>query len=179
MITNDNNLPMLFNSQDEVDFLLNSLRPDHTVLEWGTGASTIEIAKRVKKIYAIEHDHRWFTKVKEEITVEGLDQKVTLVHIPKNSEEAQGHDGTFNNYLDYVEYPICLHVKFDIVLIDGRTRAYCAKVAAELLKPNGLIFIHDYKHPQEKYRRHEYEVVETFLEVVEGVFALYKFKKKS
>lgn len=179
MITNDNNLPMLFNNREEVDFLLQALRPDQTVLEWGAGGSTIEIARRVKKVYSIEHDTMiWYSRVRDEITLEGLEEKIILVHVPKNKEEPEGHDGAQEHYRDYIAFPRNFNRTFDVVLIDGRARVECAKVAAELLAPDGIIFIHDYKHDTPEYRRPEYEVVETFLEEIGHVFALSKFRKK-
>lgn len=178
MISNDNNLPMLFNNWDEVNFLLEALRDDQTVLEYGAGGSTIEIAKRVKMLYSIEHNPTWYNRVREEITLEGLEEKVNLVHVPKNKEEAPGHDGTLEDYRNYVLYPRQFEKIFDVVLIDGRARVPSAKIAAELLAPEGVIFIHDYKNPNPAYRRHEYEVVETFLDEIQGVYALYKFRKK-
>jgi SAM-dependent methyltransferase len=178
MIPNDNNLPMLFNSWDEVNFLLEALQPHHTVLEYGAGGSTIEIAKRVNWLYSIEHDKRWLDRVDQEIKLERL-SNICLVHVPKNKEEAPGHDGTLEDYRDYVEYPRKFDkVRFDVVLVDGRARVPAARVAADLLAPDGIIFIHDYKNPNPIYRRHDYEVVETFLEEIGGVYALYKFRKR-
>ncbi len=168
---------MLFNSWDEVNFLLEALRPDQTVLEWGSGGSTIEIARRVEHVYSYEHDARWFVRVKEEIALENL-SNVTQCFIPKNKEELPGHDGTLEDYRHYVHAPLNLNMRFDVVLIDGRARVECAKVAAGLLKPDGIIFIHDYKNPNPAYRRHDYEVVETFLEEIGGVYALYKFRNR-
>lgn len=178
MIKNDNNLPMLFNNMGEINLFLDALQPDHIVLEWGAGGSTIEIAKRVKTVYAVEHHPMWYNRVREEITLKGLEEKAVLVHVAKNKEEPAGHDGLREHYLDYIEYPRNFQKIFDVILIDGRARVECAKVAAELLAPDGIIFIHDYKHDQPEYRRHAYEVVETFLEEIEHVFALSKFRKK-
>lgn len=178
MIENDNNLPMLFNNWDEVNFLLDALKPDDHVLEWGAGGSTIEMAKRVKWVYSIENNRMWLDRVWEESQKESL-HNICLVHSPENKKEQPGHDGTLEDYKDYVEYPLRFErIKFNVILIDGRARVHCAKIAAELLAPDGLIFIHDYKNPNPAYRRHDYEVVETFLQEIGGVYALYKFKKK-
>jgi sialidase-1 len=57
--------------------------------------------------------------------------------------------------------------KFDLIFIDGRARVECAKVAVELLNPNGVILIHDYRNPNPACRRYEYEEVEQFLVDVE------------
>jgi hypothetical protein len=157
----------------EEKFLFDALKPTDIVLEYGAGGSTLEIAKRVKEVHSIEHDPFYFEKVKA-----GAPDNVRLYHIPKNSEEAPGHDGTEEQFFDYVHFPKSLGIKFDVALIDGRCRVVAAKVASTLLQQDGLIFIHDYKHPTVQYRRYDLEVVEEFLEEIGGVYALYKFKVK-
>lgn len=169
-------MEMMFNNQQEVDLLLNSLKPTDIVLEWGSGGSTLEIAKRVRYLCSIEHDHKWYNKVLSQLPTNAY-----LYHIERNKEEASGHDGTFEDYEDYIQWPLesFSPKTFDVIFIDGRARSHCAKAAWTLLKEDGVIFIHDYRHPQEQYRRYEYEVVEEFLEPIEGAFALWKFKKKN
>ena len=181
-----NPLEIMFNNQQEVDFLRANLKPTDTVLEWGSGGSTLEIAKRVHRLFSIEHDFNWFQKVRPL-----LPDNASLAYIPRNREEKPGDDGTYEDYADYIKHPIRLFARPeesknkpmvfiapDVIFIDGRARVECAKVAAQLLAPGGIILIHDYRNPTEKYRRYEYEVVEQFLECIEGEYALWKFKPK-
>lgn len=170
----EDQLFIMFNKDTgEEEFFFNALKPTDIVLEYGAGGSTLEIAKRVKEVYSIEHDQHWYDRVKScELP------NVHLYHVPKNEEEAPGHDGTEEQFYDYVHFPEKLGIRFDVALIDGRCRPMAAKVASTLLQPGGLIFIHDYRHPTPQYRRHEYEVVEEFLEMIDGVYALYKFRVK-
>ncbi len=160
----------LYNEAEE-QFLYDSLRPDFTVLEWGAGGSTIEIAKRVKSLYSVEHNFEWFKKVLKE-----MPGNVNLFWCPRNHEEAPAHDGTYDDYKDYILYPERFGVQFDVVYIDGRARPYCAQDAVKLLKPGGVILMHDYKNPDPTFRRPEYEWIEDFLEVVDFEHSLYKFK---
>ncbi|MDD5013490.1 MAG: hypothetical protein PHW73_00125 [Atribacterota bacterium] len=188
-------LEFMFNNQDEIDFLMSHINSGTCVLEWGSGGSTIGIAEDAKHIWSIEHNEGWFNRVQSEIIeesdpweIEMLSKKenyslfkksnIDLYLINRNSEEALGGDGTLENYFDYVNFPLKVGQKFHIILIDGRARVECAKVAVKLLNPGGFIFIHDYAHPQPEYRRYEYEVVEEFLEKVGQVFALAKFKPR-
>lgn len=164
--------PML-NNQDEVQFLLENLKETDEVLEWGSGGSTLAIAKRVKTLYSIEHNKEWFDKITALIP-----ENVHLFYVERNKEEMSGDDGTLEDYYDYVNFPSKMGKKFDVIFIDGRARVECAKVATHLLKAGGTIFIHDYCHPNEVYRRREYEVVEDFLEKTGQVFAFAKFKIK-
>ena len=169
-------LKPMFNNQAELDFLLDSIKPSDLVLEWGSGGSTLAIAERCKLLVSIEHDKDWVDKV-----VTSLKDRTTNVlhfYVPRNKEEAPGHDGTEDEYHDYIKFPVTLSEKFNIIFIDGRCRVGCAKEAVKLLKPNGSIFIHDYRNPNETYRRKEYEVVEDFLEIIGHEYALYQFKPK-
>ena len=169
-------MEIMFNNQEEVDFLMSHLDPSFRVLEWGCGGSTLEIAKRVKRLISVEHNLGWYQKVKPL-----LPENASLVYIQRNFEEATGHDGTLEDYRDYIRFPMSFisdAFKFDVIFIDGRARVECAKVAVKVLKEGGTIFIHDYAHPEPQYRRHEYEVVEEFLEKTGQVFALAKFKIK-
>lgn len=192
-----NPLEIMFNNQQEVDFLRANLKPTDTVLEWGSGGSTLEIAKRVHRLFSIEHDFNWVQKVRPL-----LPGNASLSYIPRNQEEKPGDDGTYEDYKDYIKFPMVLlkrpgippsdfeklkwnnkpynlhYLQPDVIFIDGRARVECARVAARLLAPGGIILIHDYRNPTEKYRRYEYEVVEQFLDCVEGAYALWKFKPK-
>ncbi|MDD5358381.1 MAG: hypothetical protein PHX80_04490 [Candidatus Nanoarchaeia archaeon] len=175
-------LKFMFNNQDEIDFLMSHINSETDVLEWGSGGSTIEISKICHSINSIEHDFEWVKKVSAELrkikNSRNDDIYFRVHYVSRDSEEDPGDDGTLENYLYYVKNPLSIAKKFDIILIDGRARVECAKVAVDYLKPGGFIFIHDYAHPQPEYRRYEYEVVEEFLEKVGQVFALAKFKPR-
>lgn len=170
-----NALPIMFNNQDEVDFLRKNLRLCDTVLEYGSGGSTLEIAKHVKQLYSIEHNKEWYDKVKAL-----MPNNVGLHYEPRNKQEKSGHDGTLEDYKNYVNAPFFFlpDILYDVIFIDGRARVACAKCAVSLLKPDGIILIHDYRNPTEIYRRYEYEVVEQFLDCIDGAYALWKFKPK-
>jgi FkbM family methyltransferase len=167
----------MFNNNDELNFLLNQPQMTHTstVLEWGSGGSTTRIAIKVKELHSIEYNMNWYDRVKAEAPA-----NVKLHYVPKNKEEAPGHDGTEEEYYDYVHFPATLGILFDLIFIDGRARVACAREAVKLLKPGGCIIIHDYKNPSNTpgARRPEYEVVEDFLQVEGFAYAMYKFLPK-
>lgn len=166
-------MELMFNNNEEVLYLESFLNKKKTVLEWGSGGSSIFIAQRVKELHSIESDLFWFNEVKAK-----LPDNSFIYHVAKNSEEAPGHDGTLANYYNYVNYANSINKKFDVIFIDGRARVECAKVAVNLLKKDGVILMHDYAHPKEQYRRREYEVVEKFLQRTGGEFTLHSFKVK-
>jgi predicted O-methyltransferase YrrM len=113
--------PMM--SDKEIDIMTSLLNKDMDCLEWGSGYSTLYFGKMVKSWLAIEHDEKWFNKVKK--MTDGL--KNISVEL-RQSE--------FNNYLDITK-------KFDFILIDGINRRECFTKAFELLRPNGIVVLHD------------------------------------
>ena len=43
----------------------------------------------------------------------------------------------------YVEFPASLGQSFDFVLVDGRARCFCMKAGFSLLRPGGVMVLHD------------------------------------
>lgn len=166
-----------FNTKGEEDFLFSYLKPEMEVLEWGSGSSTIAIAKRVNYVVSIEHDKNYFEFLLSRLNYH-TKQNIQPYHIKQNSIEKQGHDGTYENYNDYINFPKALNKKFDLIFIDGRARVECAKIAVSLLKENGVILIHDYRNPNPSCDRKEYHTVEQFLDIINFEYALYAFKPK-
>lgn len=165
------------NNQEEEDFLLSRLKPEHKVLEFGSGSSTIEIAKHVKHICSIEHHSEWFERVMQQ-----LPPNAHLCWVPQNSEPEPGHDGTKKNFNDYVQKSIELCDKygpFDVIFIDGRARVACAEICEKIGHKDTLVFIHDYNHPNPQYLRDEYFEAEQWLERVDGEFTMWLFKIKA
>lgn len=169
---------MTVNNKEEEDFLFEHLGSEMYVLEYGSGKSTLAIAKRVKKLVSMEHDKRFYNSTLQLLKENGI-LNVELIYVAPNNPNFKD-DGTKEEFEDYIQEPFGLVTNdhlFDLAFIDGRARVECAKfVHAFVLKKDGLIFIHDYKHPDEQYRRPEYEVVEEFLEMTDKVFTMAKFK---
>lgn len=170
----EHNFLMTVNNQEEEDFFLSHLKPEMRVLEYGSGSSTKAIAARVKEVVSIEHDLRWYNKMVAEMPA-----NVTYVYVQPNSEPGPAYDdGTYEDFKDYVNYPLS-QGRFDLIFIDGRARVACAEVCKNLGHSETLVFIHDYNHPKEQYRRTEYFKAEEYLERQEGVFTMWKFKIKN
>ena len=51
------------------------LNPDVTMMEWGSGGSTIEFSKQVKKYYSVEHNWEWYNKVNNVIKLVELNKQ--------------------------------------------------------------------------------------------------------
>lgn len=69
---------------------------------------------------------------------------VNLVHVPPNQfpwSDADG-DGTYEDLIDYVEYP-GRSAPFGFILVDGRARRACLLKAHSLLTDDGVVVLHD------------------------------------
>lgn len=164
-----------FNTRSEELFLFNLLNPNMEVLEWGSGSSTHAIAKRVRHINSIEHDSKWYNKI-----ADNLFNNANIHYRSRNQTEVSGHDGTEEDYYDYVHAPetILYDKKVDLIFIDGRARVACAKVAINFLAIGGSIVMHDIFNPDHKCDRQEYWEVLQFLHPIAGEFAMWQFKPK-
>ena len=83
-----------------------------------------------------------------------------------------GHE--WHTLINYVNKPLELideYGKFDIVLVDGVAREFCTYRAKDLIKDDGLIFIHDFKRTQ-------YYGVLNFYEIVKQVDTLALLRLK-
>lgn len=125
------------------DYLTREMR----VFSWGSGMSDIFFARRAKSLYSIEHDPRWFAKVQEALDYWGLKTYYHLIepgegYNPDFGSLQAGYDNV--NFRDYVKYILIYpDESFDLILVDGRARCACLKVAQSKLKPGGLLVLDD------------------------------------
>ncbi|MDO8488569.1 MAG: class I SAM-dependent methyltransferase [Candidatus Omnitrophota bacterium] len=132
------------------------------IFEWGSGFSTVYYAQYLRKrgiIFtwdAIDNNNSWAEKVRGMIVKRGLKNSVSI-HVKEFPAfwEKPGWDwsvlppacGKFSPKLQeelaYIAMPGSLGRRFDIVFIDARFRRHCLKVAKEILKPCGIIVMHD------------------------------------
>ena len=97
-----------------------------TVLEIGSGGSTLWFAKRAKSIISFEHNRKYFLVVKEQL------------------EEARYKNTT----LCYDKEYWCGSLQkiqglFDIVLVDGRERVITVLSVWDYVKPGGCLILDD------------------------------------
>src|SRR6185312_13096715 len=79
-IIDDLPLAYLLNNEDELFFLLSHIKPEHRVLEYGSGGSSVAISRIAGELHTIEHDEMWYKKVKAH-----LPAHAHIYHIPRNS----------------------------------------------------------------------------------------------
>lgn len=172
-------MEMWMNCKEEEDLLFKNIHNDMYACEWGSGQSTLAIAKRVRELVSIEHDPVYYKQTNDLLNFNNI-SNVNLIYMPPSSLPPGELDGDYLDFARYIYagYKSSKSEKFDVVYIDGRARVACAAMATYMLKDGGCIFMHDYKHPKEQYRRREYEVVESFLTHVDQAFAMGKFTVK-
>lgn len=112
-----------------------------TVLEWGSGGSTVFFPIFLQQLgrpytwTSIEYNRDWYERIAKRV-----DQHTALVLIDAGSTEVKQRDNPMN---EYVSYPSTTGKRYDVILVDGRKRRRCLLEARELLKPGGVVLLHD------------------------------------
>lgn len=113
------------------------VKPTDTILEFGSGRSTIWLSSRCKNIISIENDESWYNNVKQQLTNLNLTHKAKLIYAALNKNESVENQ----TYLAPIKtiQPSSL----DVVIVDGKVRSYCTRLSMPLLKPGGVLIIDD------------------------------------
>jgi len=181
--------------QKEIDFVINYLKqtPEATMLEWGSGGSTIEFSNYVKYYHSIEHNLDWYVDVRKELVNKNIENVGHYLSChPKGraevyaeffdkweqylievSQEENNNIIGLTDYYDvkdrfiwknYIDFiDRFKSINFDFIFIDGRSRPNCAKKALKYINKDSVVFIHDY------FKRPQYHVVEQDYEIIGGV----------
>lgn len=134
-----------FEAADEVAAFL-AERPGARVLEWGSGASTVWLARRAASVVSIEHDPVWAARTARalaardagnvELRVVEPTRLVAPGGVPSAKPGFEGLD--FERYADAVD---AVPGELDLVVIDGRAREACLVRAIDRLVAGGLIVL--------------------------------------
>jgi uncharacterized membrane protein YbhN (UPF0104 family) len=121
--------------------------------EYGSGASTVWLARRVEELHSVEHDAR-FAEQLHPMLKRYLHVTLHLVEpVPSTSPAVPsakaGYSGLeFGDYVATIEQ---VPGTFDLVVIDGRAREACLAAALPRLAPGGLIVYDNTRRA--RYRR--------------------------
>ena len=107
-------------------FLAPRLPEDISLLEYGSGNSTLYWATKVKQVIAVEHHPAWIDYIRKQFS-----------GIPNIQLLTAGADE------GYETAPIALNKKFELIVIDGVRRLECASRALDLLSEDGCILFDD------------------------------------
>lgn len=95
------------------------------IFEFGCGYSSAFWAERAKKVVSIEDKTDWFEKWNKEFEYQNLDIRWR--------DEGEGYEAAIFEDGE----------KYDVIVIDGKRRTECAKVAVEALADGGMIILDD------------------------------------
>ncbi len=129
------------------------------VIEWGAGGGTralLEACPTLERYVSIEHDRTWFERLRQALP----DERLQLEHVEPNWPEPDRNprDGAARDrhrqwvascerdpdaMRDYVARPGQRICGADLVLVDGRARCFCIAEGYRLLRPGGVLLLHD------------------------------------
>jgi hypothetical protein len=159
-------------NEHEYKFIEKYLNKDDTLLEYGSGNSTLYFSGIVDKVISIEHDIDWINSLKKVINAYDI-KNIELHHVAANSPDPK--PCRYEQFKDYIHYPANQKFKFTKALIDGRARKYCAKYIYDIIDDDVVVFIHDFNRSDYQMSIKYYDIIEIVTEG-QGIVAL---KKKS
>ena len=135
-----------------IDFLETFLEPHMTLCEYGSGGSTIFFARRVKSVFSIEDNERWFDLVSRRLQEKNLHNVALKLH-PFDFKNPDGFN--HSSYLHAIP-----DQRFDVIVIDGseewtQVRPICFRKAEDRVKRGGLIVVDDsWRYPELRQTHH-------------------------
>jgi hypothetical protein len=119
-------------SYDARKLLTRLLPSDASVLEFGSGNSTLWHARHFQTVFSVEHDRQWHGMVQSMLAKANLPNAHCFFH------EEQ----------DYVRFNETADLRFDFLMIDGVHRSACAHTALQRAKPDSIVYLDNSdKHP--------------------------------
>jgi predicted O-methyltransferase YrrM len=106
-------------------------------VEWGSGRSTLWLAKLVGHVTTVEENSSWAKYVSEMLNKAGCAAKVSLNEVPISAED-RANPGQSGYVLAQSSIA---DASLDFALVDGDLRDECALVAINKLKPRGILII--------------------------------------
>jgi hypothetical protein len=148
-----------------IDLYTDFLQNKHTVVEYGSGGSTLlSLQHGIKDILSVESDFNWTLALIYKFNKEKGDQQSNLHanYVNIGPTGAWGSPTTTSAIGNYAQYPIAPWVKAkklnltpELALIDGRFRVACFLSSLINAKPGTPIIFDDYND------RPQYHIVET------------------
>jgi hypothetical protein len=142
-----------YNATIWVENFLLSRKGKAKVFEWGTGASTVWLAKRAEMVISVD-DNRYYADSVSKILSRRKLKNVNISvcerrdkHEGCKATSSLGVGGCFEEYVNEIRKNDRL---YDLIIIDGRAREACIVEAVKKLTPGGIIFIDDSKRKRYK-----------------------------
>lgn len=137
-----------------------ALNRPHTIVELGSGVSTVLIGRMLKQagagqLYSLDHDPSWAEETRRHIRAGGLEDHVVVLDAPLARQQFGGQE--FNWY--QVPEQLRQAGNIDLIIVDGPPQSldpngmprYPALPAfLAQLSPQAMIYVDDAKRPQEQ-----------------------------
>ena len=120
--------PIPWYTYPAIEYLSQFDYSDKKVFEFGCGNSSQFWGERAKKVISIEDNIEWFEKWQKEFDWKRL-PNLEIRH----RDEGEGY---YNAIFEDDE-------KYDVIVVDGKLRTDCARVAVEKLNKGGMIILDD------------------------------------
>ncbi|WP_154674418.1 class I SAM-dependent methyltransferase [Nakamurella lactea] len=136
-----------YRSIDAVDGWLSARSKPIRVFEYGSGASTFWLSARADEIFSVEH-HRGFADMMRPELAKLKNVTFLQVDAPASEAPRIGSAKIGSEHLDFYDYVHAIDTvegDFDVVVVDGRAREACLRIAVDRLAPGGVI-IFDNSH---------------------------------
>lgn len=139
-----------YDAIDRVERFLSRRGPDVRVFEYGSGASTVWLARRTAVVDTVEHDTDWAPITERLLASAAGTSATTTVHVTtadpsqaplvgSSSPRAQGLD--FTRYVATID--TLGDARIDLVVVDGRAREACLSTALGRVAPDGMVVLDD------------------------------------
>ncbi len=122
---------------EAIRLLATMLRPTDHGAEFGSGRSTLWLARRCAHLTSVEHDESWHASVSAVLAGEGITHVDLQCH-PRDEPDASGDRSS------YAGAAQCLgDESIDFALVDGVYRDYVALFLLPKIRPGGMLIIDD------------------------------------
>jgi hypothetical protein len=139
---------------EAIEWLDRHLDPAMRAFEWGSGGSTLYLARRVGTLVAIEHNATWYERVSRRLESEGIENCEYLLYEPGVKTESDGSSSVPGGYssadprlatLSFKDYCAAIDAhadeSFDLVVVDGRARVSCIFHARNKVRLGGVMVV--------------------------------------
>jgi predicted O-methyltransferase YrrM len=123
---------------ESIPFIEGLLKPGMRGLEWGSGRSTLWLARHGLTLVSVEGRRAWSEQVAQWLARDGFAAQVELITV----EVHQEYDVDAATIAAYADAPLrFLPQRFDFVMVDGHFRVACLQRVPQLLAPGGILVV--------------------------------------
>jgi predicted O-methyltransferase YrrM len=120
---------------EAIRLLESMLRPSDIGIEFGSGRSTLWLARRCAHLTSIEHDDAWHAKVSDALSGASISHVNYQCH-PRDEPDATGDRSAYTQVAK-----LLVDESIDFALVDGIYRDYVTLYLLPKLKPGGMLII--------------------------------------